>query len=65
MGPMEENREDDVGSIRGGSMHPDVVNMDTMLPPIRDYGRPSMVTPPVIRRPTIQANNFELKSITL
>ena len=65
MGPMEENREDDVGSIRGGSMHPDVVNMDTMLPPIRDYGRPSMVTPPVIRRPTIQVNNFELNSITL
>ena len=63
MGPMEENREGDVGSIRGGSIHPDAANMDTMLPPIRD--RPSMVTPPVIRRPTIQENNFELKSITL
>ena len=65
MGPMEENREDDVGSIRGGSIHPDAANMDTMLPPIRDYGRPSVVTPLVIRRPVIQVNNFELKSITL
>ena len=30
MGPMEENRDDDVGSIRGGSIHPDATNMDTM-----------------------------------
>ena len=58
MGPMEDNREDDVGSIRGGSIHPDATNMDTILPTIRDYGRTSAVTPPVIRRPTIQANNF-------
>ena len=65
MGPMEENRDDDVGSTTGGSIHPDAANMDTMLPPIRDYGCPSAVTPPVIRRPAIQVNNFELKSITL
>ena len=65
MGPMEENREDDVGSIREGSIHPNGENVDTMLPPIRDYGHPSAVTPPVVRRPIIQANNFELKSITL
>ena len=65
MGPMEENRDDDVGSTKGGSIHPDGENMDNLLPPIRDYGHPSAVTPPVIRRPTIQANNFELKSITL
>ena len=39
--------------------------MDNMLPPFRDYGRPSTVTPPVIRRLAIQVNNFELKSITL
>ena len=47
---MEENREDDVGSIREGSIHPDAENMDTMLSPIIDYGCPSAVTPPVIRR---------------
>ena len=65
MGLMEENRDDDVGSTRGGSIHPDEENMDNLLPPIRDYGRPSALTPPVIRRPAIQVNNFELKSITL
>ena len=32
MEPMEENRDDDVGSTKGGSIHPDVANMDTMLP---------------------------------
>ena len=65
MGPMEENRDDDVGSIRGGSIHYDIENMDNMLPPIRDYGSPYAVTPPMIRRPRIQAKNFELQSITL
>ena len=65
MGSMEENRDDDVGSIRGGSIHPNAENMDNMLPPIKDYGRPSAVTPPLIRRPVIQENNFELESITL
>ena len=62
---MEENRDDDVGSTRGGSIHPEAANMDNLLPPITDYGHPSEVTPPVIRRPAIQVNNFELKSITL
>ena len=38
MGPMEENRDDDVGSTRGGSIHSDAANMDNLLPPIRDYG---------------------------
>ena len=65
MGLMEENRDNDVGSTRGGSTHPDAANMDNLLPPIRDYGHPSAVTPSVIRRPTVQVNNFELKSITL
>ena len=49
MGPMEGNRDYNVGSTRGGSIHPDTANMDNFLPPIRDYGRPSAVTPPVIR----------------
>ena len=64
MGPMEGNRNDDVGSTRGGSIHPDAVNMDTLLPPIKDYGHLSAITLPVIRRPTIQVN-IKLKSITL
>ena len=46
-------------------MHPDVATMDTHLRPIRDYTLPPYVTPPVIKRPTIQANNFKIKSITL
>ena len=46
-------------------MHPDVATMDTHLRPIRDYALPPSVTPPVIRRSTIQANNCKLKSITL
>ena len=53
MGPMEGNRDNDVGSTKGGSIHPDAANMDNLLPPIMDYGRPFAVTPPVIKRPTI------------
>ena len=49
MGPMVENRDDDVGSTRGGSIYPDAANMDNMLPPIKDCGRSSVVTPPMIR----------------
>ena len=62
---LEGFEEEEVGSRRGGSMHPDGATMDTHLRPIRDYAPPPLVTPPVIRRPTIQENNFELKSITL
>ena len=51
--------------LEGYRIHPDAANMDTSLLPIKDYGRPSAVTPLVIRRPGIQANNFKLKSITL
>ena len=39
MGSMEGNRDGDVGSTRGGSIHPDAENMDNLLQPIRDYGR--------------------------
>ena len=63
MGPMEENRDDYVGLTRGVSIHSDAENIDNLLPPIRDYGRPSAVTPLVIRRPIIQENNLELKTI--
>ena len=53
IGLMEENRDDDVGSTRGGSIHLAAKNMDNMFPPIRYYGRPSAVTPLVIKRPAI------------
>ena len=62
---IEGFEEKEVESRRGGSVHLDVATMDTHLRPIRDYALQSSVTPPVIRRPVIQANNFELKSITL
>ena len=61
---MEGFGEEEVGSRRGGSVHPDVATMDTHLRPIKDYALPPLVTPLVIRRLAIQANNF-VKSITL
>ena len=38
--------------------------MDNVLILVRDYACPPSTTQPVIRRPAIHANNFELKSIT-
>ena len=55
---MEGFREKEFGSRRGGSVHPDVATMDTHLRPIKDYALPPSVTPLVIRRLVIQANNF-------
>ena len=62
---LEGFGEEEVGSRRGGSVHPDGVTMDTHLRLIRDYAIPPSVTPPVIKRSAIQSNNFELNSITL
>ena len=62
---MEEFREEEVGSRMGDGATPDITQMDKVLRPIRDYACPPSTTQLVIRRPTIQANNFELKSITL
>ena len=39
--------------------------MEDLEKALRDYALPPAGIPPLIRRPTIQANNFELKSITL
>ena len=55
---MEGFGEEEVRSRRGGSVHLDGATMDTHLRPIRNYALPLSVTPPVIRRPSIQANNF-------
>ena len=61
---LEGFGEEEVRSRRGGSVQPDGATMDTHLRPIRDCALPPSVTPPVIRRPAIQVNNFKLKSIT-
>ena len=61
---MEDFREE-VGFRMGDGVTPDATQMDNVLRPIRDYARPPSTTQPVIRRPNIQTNNFELKSITL
>ena len=62
---MEDFREEEVGSRMGDGVTLDATQMDNVLRPIRDYARSPSTTQPVIRRPTIQANNFELRSITL
>ena len=64
--PME-NMEDfigeEVGSRMGDGATHDITWMDNVLKPIRDYASLPSTTQPVIRRPAVQANNFELKSI--
>ena len=50
---LEGFGEEEVGSRRGGSVHPDGATMDTHLRLIRDYALPPTVAPPVIRRPAI------------
>ena len=65
MDNMNEFREEEVGSRMGDGMNLDTSHLDNVLRPIRDYALPLSTTQPVIRRLTIQANNFELKSITL
>ena len=62
---MEEFKEEEIGSRMGDGATHDITHMGNVLRPIRDYARPPSTTQPVIRRPAIQANNFELKSITL
>ena len=65
MDNMNDFREKEVGSRMGDGMNPDIAQLDNVLRPIRDYARPLSTTQHMIRRPAIQANNFELKSITL
>ena len=65
MDNMDGFREEEIGSRMGDGGTLDTAQLDNILRPIRDYACPPSITQPVIRRPTIQANNFELKSITL
>ena len=62
---MEDFRGEEVGSRMEDGVTLDITQMDNVLRPIKDYARFPSTTQPVIRRPTIQANNFKLKSITL
>ena len=62
-----ENTEDfkeNVGCRMGDGVTTDTTQMDNVLRPIQDYARLPSTTTLVIRRLAIQANNFELKSIT-
>ena len=65
--PMEnmEDFKEEVGSRMGDGATPDITQMGNVLRPIRDYAHLPSTTQSVIRRPTIQANDLELKSITL
>ena len=65
MDNMDGFREEEIGSKMGDRMTHDIAQLDNVLRPVRDYARLPSTTQPMIRRPTIQANNFELKSITL
>ena len=62
---MEDFRGEEVGSRMGDGVTPNITQMDNVLRPIRDYSRLPSTTRPMIRRSAIQANNYELKSITL
>ena len=55
----------DVQSTSGESVPHSTPLMDELERALRDYALPPASFPPVIRRPTIQENNFELKPITL
>ena len=65
MGNIEDFKGEEVGSRMGDGVTRDITQMDNVLRPIRDYACLPSTTQPMIRRPAIHANNFELKSITL
>ena len=60
---MEDFREEEFASRMGDGVTPDTTQIHNVLRPIRDYARSPSTTQLVIRRPTIQANNFELQFI--
>ena len=59
MDNMDGFREEEIGSKMGDGMTPDIAHLDNVLRPIRDYAHPPSTTQLMIRRPAIQANNFE------
>ena len=62
---FREREKLDIQSIIGESVPQSVPPMEDLEKALRDYAFPPVGIPPVIRRPTMQANNFELKLITL
>ena len=52
--------EEDVNSRSWDSGSPSVTPMAQSLRALKDYALPPMGVPSVIRRPTIQENNFQL-----
>ena len=62
---FREGEEVDIQSINGESVPQSPPPMENLEKALRDYALPPAGIPLVIRRPTIQENNFEVKLITL
>ena len=62
---QEVGNEENVESRSEGSSHRSTLLMENSPSALRDYALPPASIPSIIRRPTIEANNFEIKSITL
>ena len=62
---FREREEVDIQSTSEESMPQSAPPMGNIEKALREYALPLTDIPPVIRRPAIQANNFELKPITL
>ena len=62
---QDVGNEEDIESRNEGRSHPSTPRMAHSPRALRDNALPLAGTPSVIRRPLIQENNFELKSITL
>ena len=60
-----EGEKVDIQSTSGERVPQSALPMEDLLKALRDYALPPTGLPLVIRRPTIQENNFELKPITL
>ena len=60
-----EKEEVDIQSTSGETVPHSAPPMEEVERTLRDYALPPTGIPPVIRQPAIQANNFELKPITL
>ena len=62
---FREGEEVDIQSTNGENVPQLAPPMEDLEKALRDYALPLTSIVPMIRRPAIQANNFELKLITL